>query len=118
MIYQAVNLWIGDERSVSSCHKDYFENFYCVLSGEKTFTLFPPCDVAFLPKKVYSTAKYYIKDCIIGARTEEDTGNLDTSTVVICGDNHISGDDNSKVLANQITKRYKKSDLGLTNEVL
>lgn len=38
----AVNLWIGDERSISSCHKDHYENIYCVLSGLKRFTLFPP----------------------------------------------------------------------------
>ena len=25
---EAVNLWVGDERSVSSTHKDYFENMY------------------------------------------------------------------------------------------
>lgn len=55
---EAVNLWIGDERSVSSLHKDHFENFYFVISGEKTFTLLPPTDVAFIPEKTYPTAKY------------------------------------------------------------
>lgn len=27
---EAVNLWIGDERSVTSWHKDPFENIYAV----------------------------------------------------------------------------------------
>lgn len=55
---EAVNLWIGDERSVSSTHKDHFENLYAVISGAKTFTLFPPTDVAALPFKTYKTARY------------------------------------------------------------
>ena len=34
----AVNLWLGGDRSVSSLHKDPYENFYCVLSGCKEVT--------------------------------------------------------------------------------
>jgi hypothetical protein len=30
---EAINLWIGDERSVSSIHKDHYENIYAVISG-------------------------------------------------------------------------------------
>ncbi|GAX83102.1 hypothetical protein CEUSTIGMA_g10528.t1 [Chlamydomonas eustigma] len=41
----AVNLWIGDERSITSFHKDHYENMYAVLCGTKRFTLLPPCDV-------------------------------------------------------------------------
>jgi jumonji domain-containing protein 7 len=55
---EAVNLWIGDERSVSSLHKDHFENMYIVISGAKTFTLLPPTDIAFLPINTYPTARY------------------------------------------------------------
>jgi jumonji domain-containing protein 7 len=44
----AVNLWIGNRRSVSSMHKDHYENLFYVLSGEKVFTLCPPCDAPFL----------------------------------------------------------------------
>ena len=35
---------IGDERSVSSFHKDHYENLYSVICGEKIFTLLPPTD--------------------------------------------------------------------------
>jgi jumonji domain-containing protein 7 len=59
---EAVNLWIGDERSVSSCHKDHFENMYCVISGTKTFTLLPPTDIAFLPEKQFPTLRYEVVD--------------------------------------------------------
>ncbi len=44
----AVNLWIGNERSVSSMHKDHYENLYAVCSGVKIFTLCPPADSIFL----------------------------------------------------------------------
>jgi len=60
---EAVNLWIGDERSVSSIHKDHYENMYAVVSGEKTFTLLPPTDVAFLAPytREYPTLRYAVR---------------------------------------------------------
>lgn len=59
---EAINLWIGDERSVSSLHKDHFENMYAVVSGEKIFTLFPPTDAAFLPEGDFPTLRYYLAE--------------------------------------------------------
>eukprot|EP00949_MAST-11_sp_MAST-11-sp1_P004702 g4702.t1 len=50
---EAANLWIGDGRSVSSLHKDPFENMYTVVRGEKSFLLVPPSDAAFLEEKEY-----------------------------------------------------------------
>jgi jumonji domain-containing protein 7 len=47
----AVNLWIGDERSVSSTHKDPYENLYTVVSGTKTFSLLPPCEILRLDER-------------------------------------------------------------------
>jgi len=58
MLPEAVNLWVGDERSVSSTHKDFFENMYCVVRGTKTFTLFPPTDVSYLPTGTYPRYTY------------------------------------------------------------
>merc|ERR1711879_1106727 len=55
---EAVNLWIGDERSVSSCHKDHYENLYIVVRGEKIFTLLPPCAVPFLHERRCLPATY------------------------------------------------------------
>ncbi len=54
----AVNFWMGEKRAVTSMHKDHYENLYCVVSGEKTFTLIPPTDQAFVPYKLYPAAKY------------------------------------------------------------
>ncbi|KAJ3310224.1 hypothetical protein HDV04_005163 [Boothiomyces sp. JEL0838] len=54
----ATNLWVGDSRSVSSLHKDPYENIYCVVSGEKEFVLLPPSDTPFLYKQFYPVYKY------------------------------------------------------------
>lgn len=54
----AVNLWIGDERSVTTMHADPFENLYAVVKGCKSFTLRPPCDAAILPKPELQRAKW------------------------------------------------------------
>ena len=31
----AVNFWMGDQRAVTSMHKDPYENIYCVVRGHK-----------------------------------------------------------------------------------
>jgi hypothetical protein len=49
---EAVNLWMGNQASVSSMHKDHYENLFYVASGEKIFTVCPPADVPFLYEHV------------------------------------------------------------------
>ncbi|GIL42659.1 hypothetical protein Vafri_605 [Volvox africanus] len=41
---EAINIWIGDERSATSFHKDHYDNLYAVIRGTKIFSLLPPCD--------------------------------------------------------------------------
>ena len=41
---EAVNVWIGNHRSVTSVHRDHYENIYAVISGTKRFRLLPPSD--------------------------------------------------------------------------
>ncbi|GMH42755.1 hypothetical protein BSKO_10674 [Bryopsis sp. KO-2023] len=55
---EAVNIWIGDERSVTSFHKDHYENIYVVVRGSKIFTLLPPTEVFRMHIKEYPSAKY------------------------------------------------------------
>jgi hypothetical protein len=55
---EAVNLWLGDDRSTSSAHKDHFENLYAVVTGAKTFTLLPPTDVPWLYEGVYPVGRF------------------------------------------------------------
>mmetsp|Transcript_15222 Transcript_15222/g.21708 ORF Transcript_15222/g.21708 Transcript_15222/m.21708 type:complete len:469 (-) Transcript_15222:107-1513(-) len=54
----AINLWIGDERSVSSMHKDHYENLFYVLSGEKVFTICPPADSPFLHEAKFESGTF------------------------------------------------------------
>jgi peptidyl-lysine (3S)-dioxygenase / protease len=54
----AVNFWLGDSRSVSSLHKDHYENIYAVVCGTKCFTLFPPFDLPHLHEEEFARARY------------------------------------------------------------
>ncbi|XP_071955102.1 bifunctional peptidase and (3S)-lysyl hydroxylase Jmjd7-like [Antedon mediterranea] len=54
----AVNFWLGDKRAVTSMHKDHYENLYCVISGEKHFTLLPPTETYFVPYGDFPAAVY------------------------------------------------------------
>ncbi|PQE15575.1 phospholipase A2 protein [Rutstroemia sp. NJR-2017a BBW] len=38
----AINLWIGNSHSVTSLHKDPYQNIYVQILGRKNFTLLPP----------------------------------------------------------------------------
>ncbi|CAM8927948.1 unnamed protein product [Rhodiola kirilowii] len=55
---EAVNLWIGNEFSETSFHKDHYENLYAVVSGEKHFVLLPPTDVHRMYIRNYPAAHY------------------------------------------------------------
>jgi len=55
----ACNLWIGDERAVSTVHRDVsYENLYVCLRGEKVFHLLAPCAAPFLGERDYPGATY------------------------------------------------------------
>ncbi|KAM5535511.1 hypothetical protein V8D89_010848 [Ganoderma adspersum] len=54
----AVNLWIGDGRSVTSIHSDPYENIYAVIRGAKHFTLLPPTEGWCLKERQYPHATY------------------------------------------------------------
>jgi peptidyl-lysine (3S)-dioxygenase / protease len=57
----ARNIWIGDQRSVTSIHRDPYENLYLVLRGSKTFRLWAPVDEFSLPTKMVSTGRYEVR---------------------------------------------------------
>ncbi|KAL8290299.1 hypothetical protein RQP46_003238 [Phenoliferia psychrophenolica] len=52
------NVWIGDARSVTSMHKDPYENIYLVVRGSKTFTLLPPSEFYCLHEREFPSASY------------------------------------------------------------
>ena len=49
----AINLWIGGSKSISSLHRDPYENIYSVIKGKKIFKLFPPTDRGWFLRKSY-----------------------------------------------------------------
>lgn len=58
----AVNLWIGNSKSVTALHKDNYENIYVQILGRKHFVLFPSlCHPVVneqpLPPATYSRTK-------------------------------------------------------------
>lgn len=58
----AVNLWLGNSRSVTSLHKDNYENIYVQVRGRKHFVLLPPVEMPCvneteLPNTTYTTGK-------------------------------------------------------------
>ena len=55
---EAVNLWIGNDLSETSFHKDHYENLYAVVTGEKHFLLLPPTDVHRMYIREYPAAQY------------------------------------------------------------
>ena len=54
----AINLWIGNEKSVSSMHKDHYENLFYVCSGQKEFILIPPADILFMHEGEFESGKF------------------------------------------------------------
>ncbi|CAD6218748.1 unnamed protein product [Miscanthus lutarioriparius] len=55
---EAVNLWIGNAHSITSFHKDHYDNIYVVVSGEKHFLLLPPTEHHRLYVRNYPAAHY------------------------------------------------------------
>ena len=51
-------MWIGNHLSTTWVHKDPYENLYTVISGEKHFTLFPPCDYPWLYERDVPTGQW------------------------------------------------------------
>jgi jumonji domain-containing protein 7 len=55
---EAINIWIGTSASVTSTHRDPYENLYLVLQGSKTFTLYAPVDEITLCARHVRTGRY------------------------------------------------------------
>lgn len=55
---EAINLWIGNSRSVTALHKDNYENVYVQIIGEKHFCLLPPVAYACVAERELCPASY------------------------------------------------------------
>lgn len=56
IIPEAVNIWIGGTRTITSYHKDHYENLYAMISGKKSFRLLPPTDSYRMKQKRFPCA--------------------------------------------------------------
>ena len=83
----AINLWIGNERSVSSMHKDHYENLFYVCSGKKEFVLCPPADAPFLHENLFATGTF----CPLQSSSEDQHG----PSWIVAAD-HKQNDDEDK----------------------
>ena len=54
----AINLWVGNSRSVTALHKDNYENIYCQIVGQKHFVLLPPIAIACVEEEILEAATY------------------------------------------------------------
>ena len=54
----AINLWIGNDRSVTGLHKDNYENIYVQVRGQKHFVLLPPIEMPCTNEQLLPKARY------------------------------------------------------------
>lgn len=54
----AINFWLGNERSITSLHKDNYENVYIQVAGEKHFVLLPPVEMQCTNEQIIFQARY------------------------------------------------------------
>lgn len=58
----AVNFSMGDDRAITSLHKDPYENLFCIASGYRDFILIPPTDCHNVPREHFQSAVYKTND--------------------------------------------------------
>ena len=59
----ATNIWIGNKDSISSMHKDPYENMYAVIEGKKYFEIFSPLLLPFVEYKLCDTYSWSLSNC-------------------------------------------------------
>ncbi|KAK5118963.1 hypothetical protein LTR62_000174 [Meristemomyces frigidus] len=55
---EAINLWLGNDRSVTSLHKDNYENIYVQIRGQKQFVLMPPIEMPCVNEQLLGKGRY------------------------------------------------------------
>lgn len=58
----AINFWLGDSSSVTSLHRDNYENIYAQIRGSKTFVLLSPLEAACVNEQFLPCATYTKKE--------------------------------------------------------
>ena len=55
---EAINLWLGNSKSVTALHKDNYENVFCQVIGSKHFVLLPPIEAPCVNEQILPCATY------------------------------------------------------------
>lgn len=67
---EAVNMWIGSERSVTALHRDNYENIYVVIRGQKHFVLLSPLEMPCINEQLLPRARFVKNPQQNGVREE------------------------------------------------
>jgi len=54
----AINFWLGNERSVTAMHRDNYENVYVQITGQKHFVLLPPIEMPCVNEQKLPQCRY------------------------------------------------------------
>nr|POF13783.1 jmjc domain-containing protein 7 [Quercus suber] len=54
----AINIWLGSDRSVTALHKDNYENIYVQVRGRKHFLLLPPVEMPCVNEREVLRGRY------------------------------------------------------------
>ncbi|KAG5938447.1 hypothetical protein E4U53_008009 [Claviceps sorghi] len=68
---EAVNLWIGNSKSVTATHKDNFENIFVQIIGKKHFVLLPPICHPCMNEALLKPATYIRDDQGLSLRLDQ-----------------------------------------------
>ncbi|GAO16993.1 hypothetical protein UVI_02022300 [Ustilaginoidea virens] len=68
----AVNLWIGNSKSVTAVHKDNFENIFVQVVGRKHFVLLPPVSQPCMNEVLLPPATYKRDGVELSIRLDDD----------------------------------------------
>ncbi|EME47551.1 hypothetical protein DOTSEDRAFT_69487 [Dothistroma septosporum NZE10] len=77
----AINFWLGNDRSTTSLHKDNYENIYAQIRGEKHFVLLPPVEIPCVNETPLQFARYH--PCSEDEHKLEPRADTDTEQVPI-----------------------------------
>ncbi|KAI0426175.1 phospholipase A2 [Xylaria sp. FL1042] len=72
----AINMWIGNSRSVTALHRDNYENIYVQIAGRKHFVLLPPLFQPCVNEQDLEPATYVRAQNGDRAKVDEGVGSL------------------------------------------
>ncbi|KAK9475789.1 phospholipase A2 [Lipomyces japonicus] len=78
---EAVNIWIGGGESITSLHKDHYENLHVQILGKKIFKLIAPVEHICVKETMLEQATYVKTDCGFEIKRDEEAGKVPWPTM-------------------------------------